>query len=671
MAYSGPPSDPSAQSQSRSPWFITSVLLFLVIIGLVIVGLLSVDRLNLALGPTPTLTATPRIPSTPTADFRATRFAEDQATQIAYQAIATLQTPAFVEVTTSPTITENNQISMPAVHNEAQPTATGSSLGLPIAGSDIQPSSPLPQPNNTLTATNVTIPPVDPLATPTPAAPSPIVIGETPTPTETPFIPPTDTPTFTPTPTPTVFLVSSLRGFIPATLTSVWVRLAPVNTQTPVATLVANTSVNLLGRDSTGEWVYFCCVNNEPRWLRQVYAQPTDNPTPPNAPPSSTPNDVRWLPTVPWPGSIAQPSLATPIPPDDFPLLRRDRANSGRVPGNFTGTLNSFWPVAAEAGQPFTSPPVVAGPYVVAASAEPSIYGFDRNGGNQNWKYSLQSPVSRPLAMQDNVLYFADDVGRTYALPIQGSPIWNSTLSIPNVTQQAPPATGFTVAGDRLFIVANNNNTYYVVQLDRYAGGSLNSFAIGSTPPKSLTVGEQMLYVAGSALWALDLHNLEVLWQRTDLTTINALPVYTPNGLTALAELFVATADNRVHLINANTGVEVRTYDGGGEVATSLALGDTMLYAAGNGFIKAYDRLGTGIFWRAGLSGEAVGGPLVSAGQIIVVTNGGVIHMVNPNGGAVATVQSLGMSVSQSPAVSGSYLFVPITGNRIYSYVQP
>src|SRR4029453_191374 len=141
----------------------------------------------------------------------------------------------------------------------------------------------------------------------------------------------------------------------------------------------------------------------------------------------------------------------------------------------------------------------------IVASADGNIYGFDRTFGTQIWKFSVGS-VIYPLLVQDNTLYYVDSARNTAVAIFLGAgvPQWEVNLSVPNVTANAQPASGFVADGNRLYTVVNSNGTYYVVQMDRTAGGVPVAFPLTVQAPQSLAIGAQMVYVAGSALWALD-----------------------------------------------------------------------------------------------------------------------------------------------------------------------
>jgi outer membrane protein assembly factor BamB len=669
--------EPPERPPQRSPWLITAVLTVLVLALGAALWFFSSGNMGLRLAATPTATATPRPPGTPTPDYLATRIAEDQATQIAYGTFL----PPATQVINVPIVGGGETPTLPANINLPW-VGGGATSPLDVSPTPIE-DSPLPT-QSPIHLPQVEQPPTGPTQAdsplPEPTLPDvPIVLStDTPTPTETAF--PTETETPTPTATftpPVVFQVETLRAVVyqPPTPATVWARPAPANTVTPDATLVVGAEVRLLGRDGSGEWVYFCCVDNgQPRWVRQAYARAEGNTLPDNATPSATPNDIRWLPTQPWPGNVAPPPAETPIPPQDFPRFQYDRANSGRVPSSFAGTLHPLWSVDASPAQTagrVTAPVIVAGQYVLVASADGNLYGFDRAIGNQLWKYTLGTTINVPFTVQDNIVYYAGDDGRVTALQIGASnPLWQVNLAIPNVTTSAFPATGLLATANHLFIGVRHEANYRILQIDRIQGGILNNFDVGTVQPKELAMGNRLLYVAGGQLWALDIDNLELVWVRNDLTNPTVPPLYAESGASGAAELYIATGDARSHALEANTGLELHTYEGGGELVTGLALNDNMLFATGNSFIKAYDRRGNGLFWRLATNGDARSGALVTPGQIILVAVSGVIQFIDPVAQQVFTVASVPTAVLNPPAVSGTSLYVPGENGRLYGFTQ-
>jgi outer membrane protein assembly factor BamB len=242
---------------------------------------------------------------------------------------------------------------------------------------------------------------------------------------------------------------------------------------------------------------------------------------------------------------------------------------------------------------------------------------------------------------------------------------------VPNGAASAKPASGFVAADDHLYIiVSSDDNNNYVVQMDRTAGGAIAAFPIGSTTPKPLAVGARLLYVGSGSLWALDLDNLELVWSRTDISSIITPPLYAANGVLALAELYVGTYDWQVHALDANTGATIHKYASSDQEPTALAAGDAALYIAGPNFIKAFERRSTGMLWTTVSNSNAPGGPIITPDQIILVADRGLIQLVHPGTGQIAIAGSVSTIVSNAPAVGGATLFVPGDDGRVYGFAQ-
>ncbi|HRW06624.1 MAG TPA: PQQ-binding-like beta-propeller repeat protein, partial [Caldilineaceae bacterium] len=151
---------------------------------------------------------------------------------------------------------------------------------------------------------------------------------------------------------------------------------------------------------------------------------------------------------------------------------------------------------------------------------------------------------------------------------------------------------------------------------------------------------------------------------------LTAPPVYVTNGSQALAELYVADEQNRLHLVDANTGRILWTA-GVGRRITGLAVGPDTIYASGEGFLLAWPRRNGALLWSRDIAGEPRGGPIVSPHRILVVTAIGNIRLFDLNGIEVANVSlpsGAQLPVGAAPAVSGLSIYVPGTDNRIHAF---
>ncbi len=637
-----------------------------IVVGVVLLlgigSLLWLAQQRFLIRPTPTPTATAGTPVTATPDFRATQLAEDVGTQVAYQATVQQNQPTGTQTpdrvllpqvsagdTSTATPIVGSQLPVPP-----SPVASplGNTANLPIVSNG---SSPLPTPP----------PPVSPLITPTPTFVAPVATA-TPLPTATSL--PSPTATQIPSPTPTIFSVPSLNGFIIHTPDAA-LRVGPSNLYSEAGHLGANTNINLLGRDATGEWVYICCVNNSPYWVRQAYVQPRDNPTATAAPTDSNPNDVRWLPLQPLASSLEPlPAPATAVPADDYPLTQRDASNRARVPRVPPSPLTNGWPGPALAGGPFTTGAVVGGSSVLAVSADTQLYSFDRVDGHQRWRYQIGQSVRRTPTIQDNNIYVVSDDGQQlFALVDAGNAanlVWQKRLP-------RKPTSGVVVGSNnaaRLFISTLENNQAFFYALNRSTGDVLQEKQLGTAALQTPTLGGQLVYVGGSSLWALDVETFEQIWVNTEIQNVVVPPLYPNNGVLALSELYVADNAGRVYGLDANTGVKLKMYSSGDSV-TALAANNNTLFVAGPGYVKAITRdKDFKELWRVGINGQPLGGLLVDNDLVLVVTDTGDVQYMNPADGTTRHESPLIQApLSGHVAVSGLYLFAPATNNYLYA----
>ena len=629
------------------------------------------------LSPTPTPTATAGVVPTATPNLRATHVVEDDLTAVAYAQHVTVaatllptKQPALPLVTPgqaeSPLGTPTNYtVNMPTINNggsvpNPDPTGAATATAIDIYAPFVGANSPLPTPVPT------PLPPdISPLELPTATQiPAPIVLN-TETPVPTPTLPPTPIPT--PTYTPRPFAVQSLQASVhPATMD---LREGPSNLYGKGGSVAANTLLNLNGRDATGEWVYLCCYNNQPRWVRQAYLTLTGNQAQPGLPVGGTPNDVRWLAVQAAPPNMP---VRTPIPAEDAPLPHRDLGNSGRVAALPQPVLHAAWDFPVQ-GSPYAAPPVALGPNVLIVSADNHLYNWNRITGAQQWRYDFGQTSNFPLAVQENTAYIASNQNTAFALQINnnGNELWHQALS-------AIPDSGFSVVGDKLFYVGKIGAEWRVVALNRSNGASLNDNVFASaTPIKPLAVGSQLLYAGGATLAAFDIYNYEKVWTGVSgIINIAAPPVYINDGRLALAELYIVDGTGNLYLLDANTGSLLHNF-GSGEGTSNqavgealVAVGDTLVYVAGNGYLKAFERTpGTqsvAYRWRSFFSGE-VSNLFVDARQVLLVTKGGEILHIDPATGGIIARMSVGGAIA-GVAISGPYLFVARTDGNLNAF---
>ncbi len=663
---------------------ITIALLVTILVLLGVGIMLQLANSGFSLAATPTSTATARPSTTPSPDRRATHVAEDMLTQVAYAAtvVAISQaggntaafpsppaggpTVIFGQLTGTP---GSNTVLLPFVPNGGAlataassaltplPTSGGVTISVPLVTNPVATPAPLPgQP---------TPAPVLPPGLPTPA-PTPIVIVPTPTPTlfiPTPVVPTPEPPTATPT--PSVFVVSQLNAFNRNANTDV--RIGPGTVYSVTATLAPNAQIQLRGRDLMGDWIFFCCINNEQRWIRRAFLNINGNSLPPNAPTGADANDVRWLPVQPLDPTLPPQPIATPPQGEDFPLARYDRGNTNRVPFFPTAPLASNWPNNTQASQGFVSGLTVFGDNVLAMSNDSHLYSLGRQFGNQRWRYQLEGTTTFPAAIQDSVIYLAYAGVKVIALTDQGSGagvVWRTDL--PAVVR-----TPFNVLNNTLYVGIGDGADARLLTINRSDPNSRQEFADPQSTLQMPAIGGSLVYVGADRLWAIDAVTLETIWARGDVLGVQTAPVFSGKGVRALSELYVADQNLQVWALDGATGGEVWRNNVGQQVI-GMAVNETSLFVAMPGQLRALNRQDGSVRWNVGTNGSIVGAPIVSGDRVIAVSQTGGIQVLDANSGAsIDASAAVPAQVVGSPAVSGPYLYAPAANNTVYAFKGP
>jgi len=652
---------------------------------------------------TPTPSATPRLVHTATPDFRATRTIEDMLTQVAFNyelatAVALGRPGAILPedgTTVDDTVVQLPGISLP---DGIQITPTEINVLLPVISqvdavlataiaASIASATPLETeivdgaiiatPTPVQTDTEIQLPIVDQGAPATPVPDAPVVVEtptETPTaivlltdtpvpptPTQTSTATPSETPTTVPTPTPTTpFTVGQLAGVVGER--NAVVRVGPSTLYTQSTTMAAGANITMLNRDTSGEWIYFCCQPNSsnPGWTRSAYLRPLGNPT--LAPPRETANanDARWLQPRPADAGLTPIPTTQSAAPADFPMARIDKNNRGYVAALPRLPLQNGWPVGGQAGlagQVYTSGAVVMGSSVVAASADGHIYSFDRESGSQRWRYNLGENVRvTPLAL-GGVIYVLSESGKMTALEDQGlnaSVRWQESYN-------AQPHGGIVAAGNRLLFTGRQPDAERLFIINPANGAVLEAVSLGTAPLQMPAAGGQLVYVVSDAVRAIDIFSGDVVWTAGEGTSYTAPPVYVSPGPNTIAELYVADNQGRVMVLDANTGATLWVASVGG-TANSLAANDHVVVVAGNGFVRALARARRNegqIIWQANVPGNVPGGVLVDDTGVLAITDSGAIQYFDAFSGAVSMASVQFGPLAGHAAVSGVWIFAP------------
>ncbi len=685
-------------SGSRAPAVLIIALLLAFVLLLALGGLFWAAQGGLLSGPTPTPSATAYAASTATPDFRATRTAEDNLTQVAFKTqVATLGAQVALASTQTPT---PGDVSAPVVMQpdanatalaaaalqataqaDALATAAAQATGSTQDGLPQQPASPLDAPTAITSTINLpvveggqpgaaptSVPAVDaPAEIPTAIAAAPPTdtpLPPTPIPTPIPTLPPDlptlapATPTFTPV-APPVYVVNSMAAIIDRQ--SGQMRVGPSSLYTQTDTIAVGTQVTLLGRDNTGEWLYVCCApnSNNPGWMRSVSARPTLNPTLPAPLATTDPNNIRWLTVRSADANLTPVPASAPAAPNDFPMAHHDAGNTGRVPALPRLPLQLGWPAGGQAGLAgggYTSGAIVVGNSVIATSADGHLYCFDRESGSQRWRFFVGEPMRATPLADGGLIFVITESGRLIALEDQGLQAvqrWTQALGV--------QPRGMVAAAGRILLTARAADAERLLILDRGNGATLRNVNLGNAQSQIPAVGGQTVFVASDLVRAIDLFSGEVVWQTTEATSFVTPPLFSAPGVKALAELYAGDASGRLFAFDANAGT-VSWIAFVGAAPTGIAANSSTLFASGPGFVRAFTRAlrpEGQLLWNVSVAGTPLGGALVDDVRVFVATDGGAFQYLDVVTGALLQGNVQSPTLGGAAAVAGPWIFAP------------
>ena len=649
--------EPIPPPRNRSRSLLVGVLLILAAF-IVIGALFMLERGMPAFAPTPTPTATNAPPKSSTPDFRATHVVEDMITQQA--------NPIVIDLGTTPPAQAVAQLPVPDSTAPLTPTVEA-----PSEQQELQPI-PVEGPQGTVTV-SLSLPYV-------PGRSTPVSIIPTPTPTNPPYptatptpppatatvtqVPPTPSPTTTPIPLPTSYVVDRLLANIEKT--GVKRQRGPSSHYENDGEFVSG-EIWLEGRSSSGEWVYASQDSNM-GWLRQADARPRDNELPDNAPEGANPNDVRWLAVQSAPSDLGSTPVPTAIPINDFPLEYRNRSNQNWVNRIPLPAYNTFWTEGGyDAGQPFSSPVVVAGNSVIAANEDGHIYAIDRQGGNQKWRQVIENRINRSPAIQNSDVFAIDDLGIVHAVRESGTQ-WSRATEM-------TPSAGVNIGGEWAYVVARGGDIsrLHWIRLDN--GDLQQTFDAGGREFYLPAIGDQMIYVVGNIVRALELSVIEIedepnrarqIWEYTNFNgaSPSTAPVYVSPGVRSLAELFVGATNGEIYLLDANTGAFLDWYEGD-QIVRYLAIDGSRLYAASDNRLATYSRESRELLWTADLTANVVSGPISDGESVIVFLTDGSVEVFDVQDGTELGDNYIPRDL-RGGAVSNPYLFSTSSDNKMY-----
>ncbi|MEK9798508.1 MAG: PQQ-binding-like beta-propeller repeat protein [Alphaproteobacteria bacterium] len=324
--------------------------------------------------------------------------------------------------------------------------------------------------------------------------------------------------------------------------------------------------------------------------------------------------------------------------------------------------------------------PVVGAGHVFAVSASGEVSAIEIETGNLSWRVSIEDfeddvipGIAGGLAISGSTVFVHGGGHNLAALSVEdGSVIWSQRFQLPlrgGPTVYAKKALAVTDIDANLFMLRIDNGS---VLWDR-AGLPSGTIVYGAPSP---AIYDNQIAVAahGGELSLLDADNGDVIWSDTlatfnprtplqGLGDIRAHPVH-DGGL-----VFAVSQSGRTAAFAVRSGLLLWELPIGG-IEMPWVAGDSVFIVTLDGRLYAIRRNDGAIRWVAELPGAlpigAVAaedipryvGPVVAAGKVIIVAEGGNILLFNADTGALEDEADVGGRIVTAPQLAAGMMFV-------------
>jgi outer membrane protein assembly factor BamB len=331
--------------------------------------------------------------------------------------------------------------------------------------------------------------------------------------------------------------------------------------------------------------------------------------------------------------------------------------------------------------------PRVADGRVYTMDSNATVRAFDAQTGSSVWTAQFgQEKGNEAVLFGGGIAY---DGGRIYATNGLGyvAALDASTGAVLWQVRPGGPLRGSpTVAGDALYVTSQDNQIYSLKTADGSTNwsqaGSLEIAGIFGSAAPAYAQGTIVAGFSSGELNAYRYENGRSLWQdvlaptsiRTSvasLTDVNADPVI-DNG-----QLIAIGAAGRMVALELITGQRMWENNLAG-ISTPWVAGDWVFVVTSDARLVALARNNGKVRWITQLQGfrkpkKKAGpiqytGPILAGGRLILASTQGAIVYVDPATGAVQGQTNIGASVTVSPVVAGSTLYVLDDSGRLRAF---
>ena len=377
------------------------------------------------------------------------------------------------------------------------------------------------------------------------------------------------------------------------------------------------------------------------------------------------------------------------------PLANDQWSQPGGDPSKAMGNLAlgsspaSAWSSSIEGSTPrarLASPPVVAGGKLYVIDAGAHVIAFDANSGAKLWQTALPAEGSgRALfgggvSIVDDKLFASTGVGDVAALnAANGSILWKKRPGGP--LRGAP-----TLANGHVYVMGQDNQIFALNQSDGEVqwtdSGTLQVTGVFGVAAPAAAQGTVIAGYSSDELTAYRYENGRTLWgdalSRTSISTaVATLTDIDANPVIDRGRVFAIGQGGRMASYELVSGQRLWEINVAG-ISTPWVVGEWVFVVTSDAKLLCVARATGKIRWISQLrrwekekkKANAIRwtGPVLAGGRLVLVSTHGDLNYVDPATGKVQAAVDLDRSMSLSPIVANSTLYILADDGKLTAF---
>jgi outer membrane protein assembly factor BamB len=279
-----------------------------------------------------------------------------------------------------------------------------------------------------------------------------------------------------------------------------------------------------------------------------------------------------------------------------------------------SGTVNWKYPASADSKNPIYAAPAVANGWVYVGTYGNVVYAFRLEGLDKtkpvpNWTFNLHADKGRfigsPLVVGD-VVYVSSTDGNLYALgATDGTLKWS--FKGRNSFWSRPATDGK--------VIYQTSMDHYLYAIDLVNGSKKWDLDLGGPALGDVVLSDKGIVYTGtlkSDFLAVDSATHKVVWSKKLSGSTWAAPLLYKDNL------YIGTDQNKVYILNAADGTEIKVVDAGGPVTASPVYTQDAVFITtetGDAFSLSLD--GSNKTWTRSVKGKLYSTSVVIGQQVI------------------------------------------------------